>query len=147
MKKNFLALITSLACLSAHAADMNKEQQTNFNVLKKELLASQCVIQKDVKAYSAKSTEYGIVTVITVSAEGCGGGNNWATYYQVFYNDGKSHFPSAALPVIDNVIVRENVIHFESTEYADSDPRCCPSLKKQTTFKIDNNKLVPIKIR
>lgn len=145
MTRTMLAVFAMSMAFSTQAATLNKEQQVSFNILKKELLASQCVVQKDAKAYSTKSTEYGLVTVITVSAEGCGGGNNWGTYYQVFYNDGKNHLPSGSLPVIDKVSVHENVIRFQSTEYADDAPRCCPSLKKETTFKIEGNKLVPVK--
>lgn len=146
MKKLMCAMLFSTLSLTAHAAPLSGKDKSYVNELKKELVAAQCsVLTKEAQVYSAKTQQYGQVSVVVVPAEGCGGGNNWATYFKVFYNDGKNSTEYSAAPMVDNVKIKENVIMLSSTTYAEDDPRCCPSLHEETKYKFSGNKLTVLK--
>lgn len=146
MKKIMCAMLFSALSVSVQAAQLSGKDKSYVNELRKELVASQCsVMTKEAQVYSANTQQYGRVSVVVVPAEGCGGGNNWATFFKVFYNDGKSSTESSAVPMVDSVKIKENVITLSSTTYAEDDPRCCPSLHEETKYKFNGNKLTALR--
>lgn len=147
MKRFLTAVMLSAIACSAYAAPKLSAQEKGYVAqLKKTLTASQCTpLMNDVRVFSSKSMEYGTISMVVLPAEGCGGGNNWATYFQVFYNDGKNKTDYEAVPVVDNVIIRENVFKLEATTHGEDDPRCCPSQHESWFFKLEDGKLTPFK--
>jgi hypothetical protein len=92
------------------------------------------------------------VVIAAYTLESCGGGNDYMRTVGVFYEaDGKVHqFNPPATPIAgpdvddrDGVTVRGDRIVIRSSAYAPNDPRCCPSLKKTTAYKLVNAAIVP----
>lgn len=76
-------------------------------------------------------------------AEGCGGGNSWSTIVQAFYNNG--HTEQTGVVSADKLTIEGNKIVIHGLDYADTDPRCCPSKHIAQKFVIQGNKLVETK--
>jgi len=86
---------------------------------------------------------------VLYTIEGQGGSNNYIQYLAVFIRKKTGLVFAARASVggknhrgMDFTSIKDNVMHFETTGYADRDPSCCPSIKGTTTFALVGAKLV-----
>lgn len=147
MKKQIL-LCSTLLSLSAIALAkppiLSNEDKVHINNIVEDLKKDECSPMLDkVKVYRGVSTEYGKMTVVTLPAEGCGGGNNWSNYFKVFYQNKSTELNS--YPIIENVKIKENIVKVTGIDYKDTDPHCCPTLKKTWIYKLEEGELIEIK--
>lgn len=47
-------------------------------------------------------------------------------------------------PILEVKEIKKGVISFIGSEYADGDPCCCPSVKKEHYFKLENHKIIKL---
>lgn len=142
MKKILSIIGLSLAFISFSVKAAPNTPELAYMI--KDAKASQCEVHtKQAKIVKGQIEGLGEVTVIALPMEGCGGGNNWGTTIQAFYQ-GK-HTDSTGGAVIDNISIIDNKIVVKSTERGDNDPDCCPSQHVKTTYVINSGKLVQIK--
>ncbi len=85
---------------------------------------------------------------VLYTIEGQGGSNNYIQYLAVFVRKKTGLVFAARTPVggknrrgMELISIKDNVMHFETTGYADRDPSCCPSIKGTTTFTLTGRKL------
>ncbi|MCY1310943.1 hypothetical protein D9M70_611870 [compost metagenome] len=45
-------------------------------------------------------------------------------------------------PVLEIREIKKGIIYFTGSEYAPGDPCCCPSVKKEYAFRVDNGRIV-----
>jgi hypothetical protein len=92
------------------------------------------------------------VVIASFTIEGCGGRNNYGRTVGVFYeaNGIVRRFKPPAVPVggpdVDDpngVTVQGDRITVRWSDYAPDDPRCCPSLKRTTSYRLSNGTIVP----
>jgi len=86
---------------------------------------------------------------VLYTVEGQGGSNNYIQYLAVFVRKKTGLVFAARTPVggknrrgMELTSIKDNVIYFDSTGYADRDPSCCPSIKGTTSFTLVGNKLI-----
>ena len=86
---------------------------------------------------------------VLYTIEGQGGSNNYIQYLAVFVRKKTGLVFAARAPVggknrrgMELTSIKDNVIYFDTTGYADRDPSCCPSIKGTTSFTLVGNKLV-----
>ena len=86
---------------------------------------------------------------VLYTIEGQGGSNNYIQYLAVFVRKKTGLVFAARTPVggknrrgMELTSIKDNVIYFDTTGYADRDPSCCPSVKGTTTFTLVRNKLI-----
>jgi|GEM_PF-1365886 len=46
-------------------------------------------------------------------------------------------------PILEIREIKKGVIYFTGSEYAAGDPCCCPSIKKEHTFRLEDGRIVP----
>jgi hypothetical protein len=85
---------------------------------------------------------------VLYTIEGQGGSNNYIQYLAVFVRKKTGLVFAAKTPVggknhrgMELTSIKDNVMHFDTTGYADRDPSCCPSIKGTTTFTLTRRKL------
>jgi len=86
---------------------------------------------------------------VLYTIEGQGGSNNYVQYLAVFVRKKTGLVFPARTPAggknrrsIDLTSIKDNVMYFDTTGYADGDGSCCPSIKGKTSFKLTGRKLV-----
>jgi hypothetical protein len=86
---------------------------------------------------------------VLYTIEGQDGSNNYIQYLAVFVRKNTGLVFAARTPVggknrrgMELTSIKNNVIYFDTTGYADRDPSCCPSIKGTTSFTLVRNKLV-----
>jgi len=86
---------------------------------------------------------------VLYTIEGQGGSNNYVQYLAVFVRKKTGLVFAARTPAggknrrsIDLTSIKDNVMYFDTTGYADGDGSCCPSIKGKTSFKLTGRKLV-----
>ena len=86
---------------------------------------------------------------VLYTIEGQGGSNNYIQYLAVFVRKKTGLVFAARTSVggknrrgMELTSIKDNVIYFDSTGYADRDPSCCPSIKGTTRFTLVGNKLI-----
>jgi hypothetical protein len=141
----FLAMTLGMN-VNAHA--QNNVSMYHFkpqiDTMVKELASDQCeAFQNKAKIVQGNIQGMGDVVVIAMPNEGCGGGNNWGTALQVFSQDGKQS-EMTGFTAVEQMSIRNNRLWITSTEYADSDPHCCPSKKAHHQFVVKDNKLIEV---
>lgn len=119
----------------AEAGKVDSIVKTEVQALKKD----RCQVSKrSIRTYQSGSGDQQSV-LVKIPFEGCGGGNNWGVIVKVFsgYKDGKwAKIKDVNVNSIDSVEPKNNgEFLITSTEYAPSDPHCCPSLKKKIVVK------------
>ena len=143
MKRLLLALCLLGTYGAVHAVP---ENNTIVTTMTKEAKKGGCLATKGSEKFIKGSTpELGEVVVASMNFEGCGGGNNWGTTVQVFYNGGNTN--SIVLPNVERMTVREGKLVIDSLELGDDDPRCCPSQKTRTLYKISKGKLTDVTVK
>jgi hypothetical protein len=105
-----------------------------------EAKADQC----EAKRSAAKVTKgvidgLGEVVVVALPMEGCGGGNNWGTSIDAFYQ-GKAVSLGGAKGV-ESMSVKENQVIIKTMEQGEDDPDCCPSKHVTSMYSVQNGKL------
>ena len=80
-------------------------------------------------------------TAVLYTLEGMFGGNNYVQHLAVFVRVKGRLVHAADTPVggkyyraIELTGIRDNVLLFKTTDYAESDPRCCPSIEGTTRY-------------
>ncbi len=48
-------------------------------------------------------------------------------------------------PILELTSVKNGIISFNGSEFADGDPCCCPTIKKNYAYKLENNTIVEVK--
>lgn len=136
--KNILFVATLFASSSVFAM---QPDAVYLKQVSAQIKKNGCTPVKDgAKAHHITLKEKGNVTIVSMGAEGCGGGNNWNTTVQAFYEDGKTDM--IHVPAVETITGKDDVITLQSLEYGEDDPRCCPSQVVKTSYRIKNNKLV-----
>lgn len=86
---------------------------------------------------------------VLYTIEGQGGSNNYIQYLAVFVRKKTGLLFAARAPVggknhrsIDLSSIKNNVMYFDTTDYAAQDGSCCPSIKGTTTFTLTGRKLI-----
>ena len=86
---------------------------------------------------------------VLYTIESQGGSNNYVQYLAVFVRKKTGLVFAARTPAggknrrsIDLTSIKDNVMYFDTTGYADSDASCCPSIKGKTSFTLTGRKLV-----
>jgi hypothetical protein len=86
---------------------------------------------------------------VLYTIEGQGGSNNYIQYLAVFVRTKTGLVFAARTPVggknrrgMELTSIKDNVMHFETTGYADRDPSCCPSIKGTASFTLTGRKLI-----
>ena len=86
---------------------------------------------------------------VLYTIEGQGGSNNYIQYLAVFVRTKTGLVFAARVPVggknhrgMELTSIKNNIMHFDTTGYADRDPSCCPSIKGTTTFTLTGRKLI-----
>jgi len=92
------------------------------------------------------------VVIASYTIESCGGGNNYGRTVGVFYaaNGKVRQFKQPAVPISgpdiddrDGVTVQGDRITVRWSDYAPDDPRCCPSLKRTSSYRLVDGAIVP----
>jgi hypothetical protein len=92
------------------------------------------------------------VTIATYTLESCSGGNDAVRTVGVFYEaNGAVHQLKRPARPIDGpdvedsagVTIQGDRITIRFSDYAPTDPRCCPSLKRTRSYKLLNGAIVP----
>ena len=85
---------------------------------------------------------------VLYTIEGQGGSNNYIQYLAVFIRKKTGLVFAAKTPVggknrrgMELTSIKDNVMHLDTTGYADRDPSCCPSIKGTTSFTLTGRKL------
>jgi LppP/LprE lipoprotein len=123
-------------------------------------------IQKYLTAHARGCTLYGYreyyrgkipgidqtVAIAAYTLESCGGGNNYARTVDVFYGTDAAvrqmRQPMQGVPGPDaddpnGVTLVGDTMTVRYSDYAEADPRCCPSLKRSARFRITNAGVIP----
>jgi len=86
---------------------------------------------------------------VLYTIEGQDGSNNYIQYLAVFVRKKTGLVFAARTSVggknrrgMELTSIKDNVIYFDTTGYAERDPSCCPSVKGKTTFTLVGKKLV-----
>ncbi|MCD8540662.1 MAG: hypothetical protein LRY55_13515 [Leadbetterella sp.] len=77
--------------------------------------------------------------------------NNTLIYFKILLQNGGKLEETGEIygggrcegPILEIVSIDKGVIRFTGREYADGDPCCCPSVKKDYAFKLAEGKIVP----
>lgn len=77
--------------------------------------------------------------------------NNTLIYFKILLQNGGKLEETGEIfgggrcegPILEILEIKKGVIYFMGSEYADGDPCCCPSVKKEHAFKLENGKIVP----
>jgi len=87
-------------------------------------------------------------TAVLYTLEGMFGTNNYVQHLAVFVQVKGRLVHAAHTPVggkyyraIELTGIRENVMLFKTTDYAESDPRCCPSMEGTTKYVLSGGAL------
>ncbi len=76
--------------------------------------------------------------------------NNTLIYFKILLQNGGKLEETGEIygggrcegPILAIREIRKGVIYFTGSEYADGDPCCCPSIKKEYAFKLEDGKIV-----
>lgn len=145
----FLTLWTGLPSLTAIAQSDDKAVVDKYiaTQAKRERGEEPDGIRKTIEGDLNHDGAVDVAVLYTI--EGQGGSNNYIQYLAVFVRR-KTGLVFAARATVggknhrgmDFTSIKDNVMYFETTGYADRDPSCCPSIKGTTTFTLVGNKLV-----
>lgn len=86
---------------------------------------------------------------VLYTIEGQGGSNNYIQYLAVFVRKKTGLVFAARMAVggknhrgMELTSIKDNVMYFDTMDYAARDPSCCPSIKGTTRFTLVGNRLV-----
>jgi hypothetical protein len=89
---------------------------------------------------------------VLYTLEGPSGTNNYVQHLAVFVRVEGRLVPAAETPVggkyyraIELTGIKDNVMLFKTTDYAESDPRCCPSIEGTTRYVLRGGGLKELK--
>ncbi len=92
-------------------------------------------------------------TAVLYTMEGQNGTNNYVQYLAVFLRVKGRLVHVADTPVggkhyrkIELTSISDNVMFFNTTDYAENDPTCCPTIKGSTQYVLEGNKLKEFKV-
>ena len=142
-------LILSLASLTVIAQSNDKAAIDKF-------IAAQAKRERGAEPDDVRETIEGDLNhdgtadvAVLYTIEGQGGSNNYVQYLAVFVRKKTGLVFAARTPAggknrrsIDLTSIKDNVMYFDTTGYADSDGSCCPSIKGKTSFTLAGRKLV-----
>lgn len=127
------------------------------NVVKQIIAGDQCAHENK----EARRTHYFDLdnngskdAVVLMAIEGGGCGNNYSFHMAAFRNEGRTYSLTDhraiggtwnAHPDFEKVIYRNGQIVLRVRKHAENDPACCPSLKQNAFYALQNGKLVEIK--
>lgn len=77
--------------------------------------------------------------------------NNTLVYFKILLQNGGKLEEAGEIygggrcegPILEITEIRKGTIYFTGREYAEGDPCCCPSVKKEYTFRLENGKIIP----
>lgn len=145
----FLTLMMGLPAITANA-------QTGDKAVVDKYIASQAKRERGEEPDGIRKTIEGDLNhdgaadvAVLYTIEGQGGSNNYIQYLAVFVRR-KTGLVFAARAAVggknrrgmDFTSIKDNVMYFETSGYADRDPSCCPSIKGTTTFTLVGARLI-----
>jgi hypothetical protein len=141
-------LLLAVVCVAAVAQDRDRAVIDKF-------IRSQESEGNGYEAKGARTTVKGDLnhdsvadTAVLYTLEGQFGTNNYVQYLAVFVRAKGRLAHGANTPVggkyyraIELTGIRDNVMLFKTTDYAESDPRCCPSIEGTTRYVLKGDGL------
>ena len=149
-----LTLIIAIASLTVPAQSDDKTVVDKYiaSQAKRERGAEPDDVRKTIEGDLNHDGSPDVAVLYTI--EGQGGSNNYIQYLAVFVRKKTGLVFAARTSVggknrrgIDLTSTKDNVMYFDTMDYATGDGSCCPSIKGTTTFTLTGGKLIEKRCR